>query len=61
MARMVKMVRETPTMMEFPHINLHAFWMTLGFLGARSSPLGVMLLSPKELRITGFISKTLII
>jgi hypothetical protein len=30
-----RMVRMPP-----PHINLHAFWMTLGSPGARSPPLG---------------------
>jgi hypothetical protein len=58
MARMVKMDR---MVRKNPHINFDASLMTLGSLGACSSPLGVVFLYPKELRITRFISQTLVI
>jgi hypothetical protein len=63
---MVRIVRESkmsanPHNDGNSHINLHVSWMTLGSPGARSSPLGFLFLSPKELRITGFISQTLVI
>jgi hypothetical protein len=59
--RMVRIMRTNPHNCGNSHINLHASWMTLGSPRARSSPLGVSFLSPKELRIIGFISQNLVI